>query len=263
MRAFIICLLTSLLVFGLFSTDVNAKRFGSGRSFGITRPVSSYQYSRPAMSKPYGQRPLQQRNWFGPVMGLLAGGLLASLFFQHGMGSAMLTWLAVAGVIYLLLGLLRRRQPAQASMGQYMSHAMSDYHQQPVAHTGRMAPSALMAFDEAGFLREAKALFIRLQTAYDQKNLTDLRQFTSPQVFAEIQLQLQERGDAANITEVVSLDASLLNVSEEDQAVIASVKFDASLREEVGGAAIAVIEIWHFQKILPSPEWVVAGIQQS
>src|SRR5258706_352468 len=74
-----------------------------------------------------------------------------------------------------------------------------------------------VGFDATQFLRDAKLQFIRLQAAYDQKNLNDIREFTTPEVFAEIRLQFDERGIAENKTDVVSLEADLLDVENQSQ----------------------------------------------
>jgi len=56
------------------------------------------------------------------------------------------------------------------------------------------------AFDSEGFTRIAKMIFIRLQAANDEANLDDLRKFTTPELFASLRLELQERGNAAQPT---------------------------------------------------------------
>ena len=86
-------------------------------------------------------------------------------------------------------------------------------------------------FVETDFLRDAKTKFIRLQAAYDQKNLADIKEFTSPEVLAEIQMQFQERENASNDTEVVSLEAELLDVSNEGNLLTASVRFSGRIKE--------------------------------
>jgi predicted lipid-binding transport protein (Tim44 family) len=50
------------------------------------------------------------------------------------------------------------------------------------------------AFDSEGFSRTAKMIFIRLQAANDTADLDDLRRFTTPELFASIRLEIQERG---------------------------------------------------------------------
>ena len=119
-------------------------------------------------------------------------------------------------------------------------------------------------------MREAKLQFIRLQAAYDQKNLDDIRDFTTPEDFAEIKLQFEERGIAENKTDVVSLEADLLDVENQTQSIsdtemqtmIASVRFNGMIQEDRHLTASAVNEIWHFKKDIGSLRWVVAGVQQ-
>jgi predicted lipid-binding transport protein (Tim44 family) len=52
-------------------------------------------------------------------------------------------------------------------------------------------------FDVAGFTRNAKVNFIRLQAASDTGNLNDIREFTTPEMFAELKMELAERGTTA------------------------------------------------------------------
>ena len=118
-------------------------------------------------------------------------------------------------------------------------------------------------FDVAGFVRQAKLNFVRLQAANDRGDLDDIRQFTAPEVFAEIQLQLQERGSVKSQTDVVQLDAELLSVVIEDHRQIASVRYFGQLREDIHNAPQAFEEIWHLTKPTDgSRGWQVAGIQQ-
>ena len=63
----------------------------------------------------------------------------------------------------------------------------------PAAHAGNGAasvPGAADGFDAPAFERQAKLNFIRLQAASDSGNLEDIRQFTTPEVFAELSLSL-------------------------------------------------------------------------
>jgi len=104
---------------------------------------------------------------------------------------------------------------------------------------------------------------VRLQAANDAKNLDDLREFVSPEMFAEIKLQMDERGDAAQQTDVVTLNGELLEVTSDGNRHIASVRFSGMIREEAGGAAHPFDEVWNLAKPLDgSKGWVVAGIQQ-
>ena len=51
-----------------------------------------------------------------------------------------------------------------------------------------------------------------MQAAWDKADFNDLREFTTPEVYAELKMQIQERGDVADFTDVVSIDAELLGI---------------------------------------------------
>jgi predicted lipid-binding transport protein (Tim44 family) len=97
--------------------------------------------------------------------------------------------------------------------------------------------------------------------------MDDIRNFTSPELFAEIRMQYVERGSTKQETDVQQLDASLLDVSEESSGdvhrYVASVRFVGRIREEAGGPVEALDEVWHLSKPVDGTGgWVIAGIQQ-
>jgi predicted lipid-binding transport protein (Tim44 family) len=134
----------------------------------------------------------------------------------------------------------------------------------PAAEAAPAAAANIPAdFDSEGFLRVAKLNFVRLQAANDQGNLDDMREFLAPEMFAEVQLQLSERGGKTQQTDVVQLNANLLEVVSEASRHIASVRFNGLLREEKDAAPAAFDEVWHLVKPTDgSRGWMVAGIQQ-
>ena len=118
-------------------------------------------------------------------------------------------------------------------------------------------------FDVEAFVRQAKLGFIRLQAANDTADLADIRDFTTPEVFAEIKMSIDERKGATQKTDVILLEAEVLEVAEEDQRYIVSVHFSGQLREEANTAPAAFAEIWHLVKPVDGNRgWMVAGIQQ-
>ena len=130
----------------------------------------------------------------------------------------------------------------------------------PVAAATALPPG----FDAAEFERIAKMLFIRMQAANDSGQVEDLRRFTTPELFASLRLDLQDRGNVAQTTDVVQLDAELADTAQQDGQWIASVRFHGLIRETADGAAAPFDELWHFVKPLAGDrEWAVAGIQQS
>ena len=98
----------------------------------------------------------------------------------------------------------------------------------------------------------------------DSADLNDLRAFTTPEMFASIKLELQDRAGAAQTTDVVRIDAEVLDVSTEAERQIVSVRFHGLIREEKDGVAAPFDEIWHLVKPADgSREWAIAGIQQA
>ena len=117
-------------------------------------------------------------------------------------------------------------------------------------------------FDAAAFERVSKTIFIRLQAANDSADLNDLRAFTTPELFASLRLDLQERGAAAQQTDVVTLDAELLDFAQESERQIVSVRFHGLIREEAHLPAAPFDEVWHLVRPLDgSRSWAIAGIQ--
>lgn len=263
MHKLISCLLIGLLTFGLAVNDASAKRFGGGRSFGVQRSKSSLFTPRAAhANKPMGQR-ANASKWGGVLGGILVGGLLTSLFMGHGLGSGLLSWLILGSIAFFVVGFLRKRmQPGfqaaysgafrQDNVNNSNFSASTNRDNQPDYPNGFMADP---------FLREAKVTFIRLQAAYDQNNLQDLSTFTAPEVFAEIKMQLEEGHAQPNKTEVITLDAQLLDVSEQADGIMASIHFTGSIKEN-NDPIMPLDEIWHFRRFSNSNNWVVGGIQQ-
>jgi predicted lipid-binding transport protein (Tim44 family) len=118
-------------------------------------------------------------------------------------------------------------------------------------------------FDLPAFERVAKMIFIRLQAANDKGDLDDLREFTTPEMFAAVRLDIQERGDVTQHTDVERIDAALVDFITEPARQIASVRFTGLVKEEADAPATAVDEVWHLVKPLDgSRGWAIAGIQQ-
>jgi predicted lipid-binding transport protein (Tim44 family) len=119
------------------------------------------------------------------------------------------------------------------------------------------------AFDSEGFARIAKMIFIRMQAANDTADLDDLRRFTTPELFASLRLDLQERGPAAQQTDVVKVETEVLDVADEADRQIVSVRFHGQVIEERGAAPTAFNEVWHLVKPHDdSKPWAIAGIEQ-
>ena len=225
-----------------------------------------------------------KRSWLGPIAGLAAGLGIAALMSHLGFGEAfgnILTLILLAGVAFFAIRfLLRRFGPKAAPSGAgNLQFAGAGAPMQPARFepqafgSGGSAPLAAGAggvatlpagFDAEGFERIAKMIFIRLQAANDAGDLNDLRAFTTPEMFAAVKLDLQERGPTAQRTDVVRVDAEVLDVASEADRQVVSVRFHGLIREQIDGVAEPFDEVWHLVKPADgSREWAIAGIQQS
>jgi predicted lipid-binding transport protein (Tim44 family) len=275
-KSFLISLFALFLTFGLAAPDVEAKRMGGGKSFGMQRSAPAKQEAAPAPQRQQqtgapAQAAPQKRSWMGPIAGLAAGLGLAALASHLGLGEEMAGFLMLALLALVAIMLFRffmRRnapQPAMQYAGMPNAARPAAFDAAPAAPAAGHAAARSFppGFDAAAFAREAKVNFIRLQAAFDAGNLDDLRAFTSPEVFGELSMQIAERG-GAQTTDVMSVDADVLETAEEDNRLVVSVRFSGLVREAAGEPATAFDEIWHLAKPAHGPGgWVVVGIQQA
>jgi predicted lipid-binding transport protein (Tim44 family) len=283
MKHLLLTLLVTVFSFGFAVPEAEAKRLGGGSSFGMQRqmtPPSAPRQPATAQQRPQTQQPAAansaakpRSSWMGPLAGLAAGLGLAALFSHLGMGEefgSLLLMLLMAAGAFFLFRMFFRRNAASATpayAGATPQSPMAFDAQQPLA--GSSAPEATAAnplpadFDAAGFAREAKVQFIRLQAAHDAGNLEDIRDFTTPEMFAEIRMQFSERAPGEQRTDVVELNAEVVEVSDDGKRHIVSVRFNGLLREEADSAPAPFDEVWHLVKPMDdSRGWVIAGIQQ-
>jgi predicted lipid-binding transport protein (Tim44 family) len=279
----------ALGVFYVVAETAEAARLGGGKSFG-SRP--SYQRSAPAptpsptspqMSP--GQTAPQMPGatsgmgrWGGMLGGLVAGSLIGSLLFGgglHGAGGIGLIDIAlIGGGLFLLMRVLRaRRMAAETNSG---GAAMS-FDRGPAQSWGNSgydpaadpriqaaaAPSIPPGFDADEFMKGAKAIYTRMQASWDKRDLEDIRGFTAPAVFEEIQRQAQEDPQPGK-TELLLITPQILEVREIDGQTVASVLYDVMMRETATEMGRQVREIWHFSRETGKPKafWVLEGIQQ-
>lgn len=118
-------------------------------------------------------------------------------------------------------------------------------------------------FDTAQFLDDVKNRYMTLQQAWDARDFGEIRGLTTDKVFAEIQDQLKNSNEQ-NQTDVLKLDADLLEIRELNSEFEAVVLFDAIMREDAAGQANQVREVWHFVKAKSgfNANWLLDGIQQ-
>ena len=225
--------------------------------------------------------------WKGILGGALLGLGLGALFSHFGLGGAMASALGsilmlvlLAGVVFFIIRLIRGKSQSAAQPAAFGGNNV--YPMQPPAAGNatpeigsRLQPAAAPVqpahtpwgvpadFDSASFLRVAKSNFIRLQAAWDKGDSADIREFTTPEVFAELKMQITERGAQADYTDVVSIDAQLLGIETGATEYLASVQFSGTIKPAPDALAEPFNEVWNLSKpINGNGGWLLAGIQQ-
>ena len=131
----------------------------------------------------------------------------------------------------------------------------------PAPAAASAKPAVPPGVDTGALLRQAKATFIRMQKTWDKADANDLRQFTTPQVYAELQPQMQAPG--ASVTEVLSIESALLGVETVGDSYLATVRFSGQIRTAAGAAPEALAEVWNMSKpVKGGGDWKLAGIGQ-
>ena len=109
----------------------------------------------------------------------------------------------------------------------------------------------------------AKIGFVNLQDANDRGDLEAIRNFTNDEMFESLRTDMVARGGAKQQTDIVTLNASLLEVATEGAQHWASVRFHGSMREQENQPPQAFEEVWHLQKpVQGGSGWLLSGIQQ-
>jgi predicted lipid-binding transport protein (Tim44 family) len=220
----------------------------------------------------------------GGILGGLAAGLgLGWLLSHFGLGEAaasfLMGFLMIAAVAMIGLWLFRRfanngqaTYKASPAGGAPWENQQRFDRQQPV-NVGSSSAStvvetaaseiAIKDFDQESFLLNAKKHFVHLQEAWDRGDLEKLREFATPEMFAELNQDLQARATEQNRTEVLTLEADLLGVESLQGIYLASVRFSGMIREQADGPAESFVEVWNLTKpVNGQGGWVLAGIQQ-
>lgn len=300
MKKFLLVMMLMTGALTMTVSDAEAKRLGGGGSVGRQSNNVSRQAApaTPSQAKP-GAAPVAgapavppkpASPWKGIVGGLiggaLIGGLLASMGMGGGLASALgsiLPMILLAGAAFFLFRMYQNRKNGGAAASSFSQQSYAGVPSNALPEIGsRIEPASYQSassasaapvdqaswtipadFDVPGFLRNSKTYFIRLQAAWDKADINDIREFTSPEMYAEIKLQIQERGAQANITDVVTIDAELLGLELVGNDHLASVKFSGMIKEDTNAPAVEFKEVWNLAKPANGQGgWVLAGIQQ-
>jgi predicted lipid-binding transport protein (Tim44 family) len=269
----------ALITTTLAIEDADARRFGGGRNLGMQRSAPPAQQQAapkaPAQQQAAPATPAQQpagaSKWLGPLAGFALGAGLAALFLNNGLAGLLagllLISLIIAGLALAARALMRGRvaqEPLQyAGAGAHPVPGMlaGGAGERSVASVTSRWPAG---FNAAEFVRHARLNFVRLQEAHDRKDLSMMRDFLAPDVYREIEADIRAAGDTESRTEVLTLEAEVLDVVEERGSFIVSVRFTGVIREAADRGAEPFSETWHLEKPVDgSSGWLIAGIQQA
>lgn len=257
--------------------------------------------ARPATpaATPQGMTPKPASPWRNILGGALLGLGLGALLSHLGVGGALASMISTILMVALLalavmfiVRMIRNRNGANRQQPAYAGRTDSglasglsartpeigsrvEPHVQPSAFQAEPMSSGFTAsttpaplnvpagFDTPSFLRHSKTYFIRLQAAWDKADINDIREFTTAEMFAELRLQLQERGASLNHTDVVSLEAELMGMEQIGDEYLASVRFSGLIKEAENAPAEQFAEVWNLTKSTTGQGgWLLAGIQQ-
>jgi len=276
-----ILILSVLAIFTLTAIgvdDADARRFGGGSSFGKSRmfkqPTQQRAPTQQKATPGNTQRGSAGTGMMGMLGGLALGGLLGAMFFGGAFeGFNFFDVFVFAAIAFAAVWFLRRKQmQAMTSVYARTSPESSHGYQEGFINSESSNPvqghAVTPDINKDFFLAAAKNIFVRMQAAWDKKNMEEIRGFCTPEVAARIEDEMSGLGETTTQTEVATLAAEIMDSWVESNLEWAAVHFTAMIKEEEDGVETATHEVqehWIFQHD-PSgddPTWYLAGIQQS
>jgi len=260
------------------SLDANAKRFGGGKSSGS---APSHQTTQTRQAQPQQQaagtgaaaapRPASGASrWLGPLAGIAAGGLLASMFMGDGFdGIQLLDILILALIAFFVFRLIaaRRRKTHPAMAGHAPQQREMPAQPRPAA-TGaaqRRAPIQAPAwFDERRFLDAARQHFMALQQHWDANEMDKIAEFVTPQMLDFIRKERAELGDGLQSTYIDNLQVQLDGVDDQADKTVATLTFSGVSKKSRFEQGENFSESWRMERRQGENQpWLVAGIRQN
>ena len=271
------------------SLDANAKRFGGGKSSGA---APTHQTSQMAPSAGAGGAAATAgaagaagaaakaggaSRWLGPLAGIAAGGLLASMFMGDGFqGMQIFDILIMAVIAFLIFRFIaarrRKQQPQMAAAG----HApfQREVHEQPAQPSifgGSAAPAAARPvinapawFNEESFLAAARNHFQTLQQHWDANEIDKIAEFVTPQMLQFLKKERAELGEGFQSTYIDDLNVQLEGVDDRADRTIATLTFSGVSKTSRFDQGEVFSESWNMERAQGENQpWLVAGIRQN
>ncbi|ASP39062.1 preprotein translocase subunit Tim44 [Bacterioplanes sanyensis] len=263
MNAIWTAILSVFMVFAV-SGEAEAKRLGSG-GLGKTHKTAPQQ----KQAEPSSQRAAQngqlnqkkQSKMPAILGGLLAGGLFAYLLGSGAFeGMQLMDWLLIGGVILLLVKLLKKPQPQAryAHDGPDLKDA-TDFNHPSSSNNDIELPEG---FNRAAFLNGALDHYRTLQQAWNDGDMSVIREYMAPQLCDA--LEQQRRGlMVPPRTEILDLNADIVRAGRHGQTAYISVLFRGRCKDDLERSEDGIFDVWHLERALDqdSAPWMVVGIE--
>ncbi|MBU1331970.1 MAG: hypothetical protein KJ884_13680 [Gammaproteobacteria bacterium] len=266
------------------SFDAEAKRFGGGKSFGSAPSHQTRQAAPPSQpaagAAAAGRAPAAASGasrWLGPLAGLAAGGLLASMFMGDGFEGLQIMDMLIFGLIAFLLFrfLAARRQkqnPTVATAGG--APFQREAHGQPAPNSifGSGASAAAIKpvinapawFNEQSFVAAGREHFLSLQQHWDADEMDKIAEFVTPQLLEFLKRERADLGDGFQSTYIDDLEVQLDGVDDQADKTIATLTFSGLSKSSRFDQGEAFSESWRLERAAGENQpWLVAGIRQN
>lgn len=262
-----------------FSIDADARRFGGGKSFGSMKHRQAQQQQRQQQQKTDRQAGKQsgaaaaRPGLGGMLMGLAAGGLLASLFMGGAFEGLQFMDILIFGligfVIYKLLASRRRTMPQAAAAGGPTMQRETHHVQQDIFGSAASAASqpvinAPAWFNESNFLHAAESHFNALQEHWDANEMDKIAEYVTPELLTFLTNERNSLGDGMQSTYIDDLNVQLDGVDDEAGVTIATLTFYGIAKTSRFDQGESFSESWRMErKHGDNQPWLIAGIRQN
>ncbi|MCI0992727.1 Tim44 domain-containing protein [Pseudomonas corrugata] len=270
--------------------DANAaKRFGGGKSAGA---APTHQTSQMAPSSAAGPTAATAgaagaagaatkaggaSRWLGPLAGIAAGGLLASMFMGGGFQGMqifdILILAVIAFLVFRFVAARRRKQQEQYAPAGHAPMQRETFNQQPAGGSifGGSAPVAARPvinapawFNERNFVEAARTHFHSLQQHWDANEMDKIAEFVTPQLLEFLKRERADLGDGYQSTYIDNLQVQLDGVDDRADKTIATLTFSGVSKDSRFDQGEAFSESWNMERAQGENQpWLVAGIRQN
>lgn len=273
--------LTVFLMVGMTVPDAEARRMGGGKSFGSapmhkSKPAQRQTPQQQATPRNQQQNPAASSGasrWLGPLAGIAAGGLLASMLFGDGFQGLQLFDILIFGLIAFVLFKLFSRRNAGAMQRQphpvnapMETPAQQNWPAQAGTAQAVEQPITLQApawFDADSFLKGAEEHFYTLQRHWRDGDTAGMAEYLDPIVLQQMLATRAEAPPSSNGF-VEELEVRLEGVEQRDGRTIATVGFTGLDRDFPADEGERFDESWRLERADGDNQpWIISGIRQN